>query len=193
MPAQRFHINWEKKFGESRNEWRLLSIGMRVKCVSRRLEINKRQTRRGECIQRVVSHTHHQRHKWNFRFRLLTRREMKDGWGVGGCGMWDGDGEVMGTLGRSGASRIVSNTMLAQHSARLIAIALTCLQTHSYLAVCPARNCIWIFHNLQIFLCSPRLEYRYGYFPLDTTYSWSVAVGVRVCGLICCKCSLFFN
>lgn len=75
-----------------------------------------------------------------FPFAHKTRNER---WlGVGGCGMWDGDGEVMGTLGRSGASRIVSNTMLAQHSARLIAIALPCLQTHSYLAVCPARNCI---------------------------------------------------
>lgn len=35
----------------------------------------------------------------------------RNGRWLGGWWMWDG--EVMGTLGRSGASRIVSNTMLA--------------------------------------------------------------------------------
>lgn len=91
---------------------------MRAKCVTRQLEINKQPAK---CIQRDVPHTHHQRHKCNFRFRLQNSPKAT---GSGsGMGMLVGKGESI--------ARAVSNTMLAQHSARLIAIAFPCLHSAS--------------------------------------------------------------
>lgn len=59
---------------------------MRAKCVTRQLEINKQPAK---CIQRDVPHTHHQRHKCNFRFRLQTARKQQEVEAGGGGGHWE--------------------------------------------------------------------------------------------------------